>query len=66
MMTTTWKPFPQYGSYFRLFNGTLEACAMNRDGTMDEESAYEVDWYGIGEEDRDACYLVQTYLEGLR
>jgi hypothetical protein len=31
-----WYPYKQFGSYFKLENGTLMQCAMNSDGTRDD------------------------------
>lgn len=45
MRNTSWVAYKQYGSYFRLYDNTLQACPMLTDGTMDSiESASDVDY----------------------
>lgn len=44
--TTQWVAYVQYGSYFRLYEWSLQACPMLIDGSMEsEESACDVDYY---------------------
>jgi len=42
--TTDWRPFPEYGSFFRLKNGALWVCPIRDDGSRDEEPLQVIDW----------------------
>ena len=39
----TWYPYEEFGSFFKLEEGTLVGCPMNEDGTRDN-TPFEVDW----------------------
>ena len=48
----TWYAYPDLGSFYRLENGVLLVCPMNKDGSRSRGEEYEVDWgRGLSEED---------------
>ena len=47
-----WYPYEEDGCYYKLEDGVLLQCPMNINGTADEESFCEVDWYyGLTQEE---------------
>lgn len=35
-----WYPYPRFGSYYKLEDGELHQCAMNADGSRDENPVW--------------------------
>ena len=58
-----WYPYSLDGSYYKLEDGVLMQCPMNRDGTRDE-SECEVDWdRGVSDYDRPHLKMIVKQLE---
>ena len=64
--TTKWIPYESHGNYFRLFNGVLQACPMDKDGAMDDEMARcEVDFWSIDDQEEKELLKIQKRLTKL-
>ena len=58
-----WYPYEEHGSYYKLEDGVLMQCPMNKDGTRDE-SECEVDWNrGVSDEDMPRLKQIVKELE---
>jgi hypothetical protein len=53
-----WYPYETLGGYFKLENGNLMGCPMNKDGTR-EDIPSEVDWYEAWDYDLDPRAIIQ-------